>query len=625
MRRHHVGISGVNAVCAAKSGSVISGFAAFLQMSFLGLIAYSVRNSPSNLLNLIYVYIILSLAAKGHRSMSIRQSRILLLVGVASLISSCDTKEETKSKDAPKAAASTTALKIRPNGDETITIDKSKIVNADLPKIFDHIDKNIDQHVVNLQKWIQQPTVSNTGEGIQESAEMVKGFFDELGCQKTQVFDPGKNKWGSQSNPVTYAKCDEGAKKTLIVYWQGDTMPVTQPDLWKAPPFEGRLVEQAPFKKVLIGRGATNSKGPEMTFFNAIMSIKAVTGKLPVNLIFVVESDEERMDVGLNKWVQDHADLLKGADGVWGGGASEGCVFVELTTSGAKWGRGPVYSDIHGSNKRSVDSPAWRHIQMLSKLVSADGNKVLIPGFYDNIVPPTAEEEARLRTTAANYDLKRAANNLGVARFISDDPYTQLKMARMGTSMNLDGIWGGNMFPGGSGAILPNKITSKHNFRYVPNMTGPDIVAKLRKYLDQLGYNDVEIHVVGDVPWAQKNTDNDLSKATGYTNEIFGGTARDTTPNNSILLAGGGGGYWPAYLFSGKESPIDLPISAVRGGSGGNAHAANEWYAIEGAGKQAGMATAEKMIATALYTYAGLNGPVVLKPKGKGGGDGGGS
>jgi acetylornithine deacetylase/succinyl-diaminopimelate desuccinylase-like protein len=528
------------------------------------------------------------------------------------MLAGCDQTAKTPEKAGPAAAGK---LGIRPAGDETIKFDRSKIVNADLLKVYDHIDANIDDHVVNLQKWIQQPTVSNTGEGIPESAEMVKGFFDKLGCQKTQIFDPGVNKWGSQSNPVVYAKCDEGAEKTLAVYWQGDTMPVTQPDLWKAPPFEGRLVEQAPYKKVLIGRGAVNSKGPEMSFYNALLSIKAVTGKLPVNLIFIVESDEERMDVGLNKFMQDHADLVKGADALWGPGGSEGCVFVELTTSGKSWGRGPVYSDIHGSNKRSVDSPAWRHIQMLSKLVSADGNKVMIPGFYDKIVPPTKEEIAILTKAAEKFDMKKAAGNLGVARFIADQPIEYLKMARMGTSMNLDGIWGGNMFAGGSGAILPNKITSKHNFRYVPNMSGPDIVAKLRKYLDQLGYKDVEINLVGDVPWAKKSTDNDISRSNAYTAQIFGMSHDPITPNESILLAGGGGGYWPAYLFSGIESPINIPISAVRGGTGGNAHAANEFWVIEGAGKQPGMATAEKIIATALFNYAGLNGPIQLQPK----------
>jgi acetylornithine deacetylase/succinyl-diaminopimelate desuccinylase-like protein len=543
-----------------------------------------------------------------------------LAIGLAAGLASCGKGTEAGNVTASKESTGP-KLGIRPHGDETIKIDMSKIKNADIPKIYDYIDGHIDEHVVNLQKWIQQPSISNTGEGIQESAEMVKGFFDQLGCQKTQVYDPGKTKWGSQANPVVYGKCDEGAKKTLVVYWQYDTMPVTQPDLWKAPPFEGRLVEQAPFKKVLIGRGATNSKGPEMTFFNALLSIKAVAGKLPVNIIFVAEGDEERMDVGLNKFMSEHQDLFKGADALWGGGGSEGCVFVELKTSGKSWGRGPVYSDIHGGNKRSVDSPAWRHIQMLSKLVSPDGNTVLIPGFYDNIVPPTSEEEASLRKTAETYDLKRAAQNLGVARFISDDPYTQLKMARMGTSMNLDGIWGGNMFAGGSGAILPNQIISKHNFRYVPNMSGPDIVAKLRKYLDQLGYKDVEINVVGDVPWAKRNTNNDLAKSNAYTQEIFGMPARPTSYNDSIMLAGGGGGYWPAYLFSGRESSIDIPISAVRGGSGGNSHAANEWYAIEGSGNQLGMASAEKIAVTALYNYAGLNGPIELKSGKPGGGE----
>ena len=83
-------------------------------------------------------------------------------------------------------------------------------------------------------------------------------------------------------------------------------MPITQPDAWKNPPFEAKLVEQPPFKKVLIGRGATNSKGPEMVQWNAVMAMKNVLGKLPVNLIFIAEGDEERMDIGLRKFVKDH-------------------------------------------------------------------------------------------------------------------------------------------------------------------------------------------------------------------------------------------------------------------------------------------------------------------------------
>src|SRR5262245_1488908 len=316
-------------------------------------------------------------------------SSVLMTVG-------CSRGSSTSASAAQPQAAPPAAPKlgIRPYGDEEIKLDLSKIENEDLKKVFKYIDEHIDDHVVNLQKWIRQPSISNSGEGIPESAEMVKGFFEQLGCQESKVYDVGITEWGAPGNPVVFARCDEGAPHTIAIYWQYDTMPVTQPDVWKAPPFEARIVEQAPYKKVLIGRGAVNSKGPEMAQWNALMSIKAVTGKLPVNLIFVAEGDEERMDMGYRTFIKAHPELFKGADAMYmfGGnscimGGSEGCLFIELTTSGKSWGRGPVYSDIHGANKRSVDSPAWRHIQMLSTLVTDNGNKVLIPGFYDNIEP----------------------------------------------------------------------------------------------------------------------------------------------------------------------------------------------------------------------------------------------
>ncbi len=57
------------------------------------------------------------------------------------------------------------------------------------------------------------------------------------------------------------------------------------------------------------------------------------------------------------------------------------------------------------------------------------------------------------------------------------------------------------MYAGGAGAILPNKVTSKHNFRYVPKMSGLAIVKNLREQLDANGYKDVEMKLIGDVPW----------------------------------------------------------------------------------------------------------------------------
>ena len=102
----------------------------------------------------------------------------------------------------PPAATAPAAAKlgIRPAGDTEIQPDMSQ-VPPDLQKVYAHIDENIDAHVENLQKWIRQPSISNSGEGIPESAEMVKGFFDELGCQQTRVFDVGVTEYGSPGNP----------------------------------------------------------------------------------------------------------------------------------------------------------------------------------------------------------------------------------------------------------------------------------------------------------------------------------------------------------------------------------------------------------------------------------------
>ena len=541
--------------------------------------------------------------------------KLFFAIGSITLLVNCS--EEAPVSSAPTSAAPMAVaaaempgpgLGIRSVGDETVEIDMSQIHSQELKEIYAYIDENIDDHVLNLQNWIQQPSISNTGEGIQESAYMVKGFFDQLGCQETQVYDVGITEWGQQGNPVVYANCDEGAEKTLAVYWMYDTMPVTQPDLWKAPPFEGRIVEQAPYAKVMIGRGATNSKGPQMTQLNALMAIKAVTGKLPVNLIFIAEGDEERMSIGYRKFVRDHPELVADADAMYrfgrqGGisGGSEGSIFIELITSGAAWGRGPNYSNIHGGNKRSVDAPAWRHIKMLSTLIDDSGNQVMFDGFYDNIEPLKEEELVKLRNTAANIDMEVAARNLGVERFITDDPLEYITMARYGSSMNLDGIWGGNMFEGGSGAILPNRIVSKHNFRYVPFQDGQDIVDKLRIHLDKFGYEDVEINIVGDVPWAKMTYDNDISRAVMKTFDTFDISYVDPVEGTTSML----GGYWPAYLFAGDV--VDIPIVSGQAGSGGNAHAANEYFVIEGANKMYGMAGGEKSVATVLYNYAGLN------------------
>ena len=157
------------------------------------------------------------------------------------------------------------------------------------------------------------------------------------------------------------------------------------------------------------------------------------------------------------------------------------------------------------------------------------------------------------------------------------------------------------MYAGGAGAILPNKITSKHNIRYQPNMKGLDLVEKIKKQLVKNGYPDVDVKLIGDVPWRVGKLTGDMPIAQARMLAIM--QVPHQLPKELENMTGG---YWPAYLF-GAMAPFRCRFPSAGVGMGGRAHAANEFYVIEGAGKVYGMAGAEKMNATVLYNYAGLN------------------
>jgi hypothetical protein len=311
-------------------------------------------------------------------------ARFLLIAATGALLWSCSAPEPTPGagETAAPAAESGSALGIRPNGDTELSIDVTRAPD-ELKRVFDHIDKNLDQHVVNLQKWIQQPSISNSGEGIPESAQMVKGFFEQLGCQESRVYDVPMTEWGQPGNPVVYAKCDEGAERTLLIYWMYDTMPITQPDAWIVPPFEGRIVEYPPFKKVMIGRGATNSKGPQMVQWNAFMSVRS--GEASVNPAVVAGGGEMSISSGscarpsrsLQRRGGDAALRLPGPQGGGEMSGIGGCVYIELTRA-ARWGWGPVASTF--TERTSARRTAWPGAtSRCSRPHLRGGNKVLVP------------------------------------------------------------------------------------------------------------------------------------------------------------------------------------------------------------------------------------------------------
>jgi hypothetical protein len=156
-------------------------------------------------------------------------------------------------------------------------------------------------------------------------------------------------------------------------------------------------------------------------------------------------------------------------------------------------------------------------------------------------------------------------------------------------------------------------------------MESGDIVKKIRAHLDGLGYKDVQLRLIGDQPWSTMTFDTDVAHSVEAMYDKFNIPWNQPISKTSTAAAAdvsdtAMGGAWPGYLFTnGKQGdpgtmPIGLQIAGGSAGYGGRAHAANEYWLIEGSGNIYGMAGAEKSIVDEFFNYATMT---TTPPKGK--------
>jgi acetylornithine deacetylase/succinyl-diaminopimelate desuccinylase-like protein len=465
-------------------------------------------------------------------------------------------------------------------------------------KVFTRIDERLEDDILRLKEFVRQPSISAENHGIRECAELLRGYLAALGCDTAEVVETARH-------PVAYGERWVGAPKTLLIYLMYDTQPVSGED-WTVPPLEGRIVEKPPFGRCLMARGAKNSKGPLRAFLNTVEAIQEATGSLPVNLLFVAEGEEELGSPNLPSFVERYADRLSRADAalhpyalqepdgrvlIWPG--TKGLLYVEIEASGERWGRGPRAYDIHASQKAIVDNPAWRLLSALTTLVADDGKTVTVDGFYDNVRPPTAAEEAAVEKLAETFSLEPFRQLWQVDAFLEEETTLGLLRRYFFTpTLNLDGIWGGYIGPG-SKTVLPHRATAKLDARLVPNQGRDEILAKLRAHLDVRGYDDLDVRLMGGGEWAQTSPDAPLVlAAVAGLREM--GVEPEVWPRNV--------GFFPAYLFN--RPPLNLPFCVAGLGHGGRAHSPDEYFVLDGNERVSGLAGCEKSYAALLFNYA---------------------
>lgn len=456
--------------------------------------------------------------------------------------------------------------------------------------------------IKRLRDWIALPSIAAENRSMVEGAAYMADLAREAGFANVEILP-------TDGHPGVFGTIDVGAPRTLGIYFMYDVKQF-DPAEWSSPPLEGRFVDKPGLGTVMVGRGATNQKGPQASFLAALHAIRAAKAKLPVNIVLVCEGEEEIGSPHFHQIATKPNVLaaLRKCDGIfipagWQNmdGAvdvnlgSKGIVELELVASGEKWGRGPK-GDVHSSLKAKVDSPAWRLVQALQTLVTPDGNTPAIDGWFENVRPLTPRETALIRAAARQADEAKEKEILGIKSWIDNLSYedAQIRLAQEPT-VNIEGLVAGYTGPGGK-TVLPGRAVAKLDLRLVPNQTRAEAEKKLRAHLDKHGFVDIEMNVSGGYDPTETAETSRLIRTALATYARLGVTA-----SLNARLAGS----WPGATFT--APPVSIPAGHFGVGHGAGAHAPNEYYLIESTNpKVAGLVGSAVGYAEFLYTLAAI-------------------
>jgi acetylornithine deacetylase/succinyl-diaminopimelate desuccinylase-like protein len=448
--------------------------------------------------------------------------------------------------------------------------------SPDLAAIQKEIEKRHDECVQRLQQWIRQPSIAAEKRGMDEGCDLTMRMLRDAGFGEV-------SKIPTDGQPGIFATLDAGAPRSIGLYFMYDVKQVDSSE-WSSPPWDAALVDKSGLGKVLIGRGAVNQKGPEASFLAALHAIRGAGRKLPVNLVFVAEGEEEIGSPHFPQIVHRPEVLaaLRKCSGVYMPSAEQeldgkvtmtlgakGVIECELVASGEKWGRGPR-KDVHSSNKARLDSPAWHLVEALVTLVSSDGNTAAIEGFADKARPISAEERKMIAEAARRLDENVAKKQLTIDHWVHDVSWQKaLELLQSRPTVNIEGLVGGYTGPGGK-TILPHRSVAKLDLRLVPDMKADEALAALKAHLAKHGFGDIEVNMTGGYDPNSTSAEAPLIRA-----QVAFYRGKGIDP---IILPRSAGS-WPGYVFTGD--PLHLAAGHFGMGHGSGAHAPDEYYVIE--------------------------------------------
>ncbi len=343
-----------------------------------------------------------------------------------------------------------------------------------------------------LEDFIEFLEIETIGSLPQHAAEMARGAewiaqkMRDIGLENVEVSPTG-------GNPVVYADWlhAEGAP-TVVVYAHYDVQPVDPLELWVRPPFEPRVEDGR-----IYARGAADDKGQVHLHLWAARAWMQTEGRLPVNIRYVFEGEEEEGSPNFEAWLRANTERLGGDlvvvtdTGFYEGNhpaltvSLRGNTYFQIDVTGPS-------QDLHsGGFGGMVQNPANALIRIMASLRDAEG-RVTVPGFYDEA--PVLSDEERAEFARLPFDEAEFAGGIGVSTLFGEPEYSPLERKGMRPTLDVCGMWSG--FTGeGSKTIIPAHAHAKFSCRLAPGMDPNKTFERVRDAIMAVDVPGVEVEV----------------------------------------------------------------------------------------------------------------------------------
>jgi acetylornithine deacetylase/succinyl-diaminopimelate desuccinylase-like protein len=370
---------------------------------------------------------------------------------------------------------------------------------------------NRDRYVDELKQYLAIPSISALPQhaaDVRRAAEWTAEELKKVGLQNVRLIEtPG--------HPVVYGDwLGAPGAPTILFYGHYDVQPVDPVDQWTSPPFEATVRDGE-----IYARGSADDKGQVFMHIKAVEAHLKQEGKLPLNIRFFIEGEEEVGSVHLDDFVRSHKDDLA-ADVVV---ISDSPMFDRGIPSICYGLRGLTYfqidlrgsrTDLHsGSFGGAVANPAMVLAQMLAQMKDR-GGRIKIPGFYDEVRELSEAERAEWKRLPFNETKYR--KELGAPKLFGESGYTTLERVWARPTFEVNGLLSG--FTGdGAKTVLPATAMAKVSMRLVPDQDPQKIGDLFEAYLHKVAPKTVELTITrmhGGKPWMTE-FDNKYVRAAG--------------------------------------------------------------------------------------------------------------